>query len=131
MRITHEADYAIRILSYLSDSDGITGARQIAQQCGVSLKFTLKILRKLAMANIVSSQKGASGGFRLVVPPQDISFGQVIEAIDGPIAINHCLSCDFECTRVDNKMDCSIRKKFLNVNRSLREDLYKIHLDEI
>ncbi len=131
MRITHEADYAIRILSYLSNSDGITGAKEIAQQCGVSLKFTLKILRKLAMAGIVSSQKGVNGGFRLILPPQNISFGQVIEAIDGPIAINHCLGCDFDCTRVDDKQDCSIRKKFLNVNRSLREDLYKIHFDEI
>ncbi len=131
MRITHEADYAIRILSYLSGSDGIIGAKEIAQQCGVSLKFTLKILRKLSMAGIVSSQKGVNGGFKLVTPSQDISFGQVIEAIDGPIAINHCLSCDFDCTRVDDKLDCSIRKKFLNVNRSLREDLYKIYIDEI
>ncbi len=131
MRITHEADYAIRIASYLSSQNGITGAKQIAQDCGITLKFALKILRKLVIANVVSSHKGACGGYELAIASKDISFGLIIESIDGPIEINHCLGCDYDCTRVKDKQLCLIRKKFLNVNQSLKEDLYELRIDEI
>ncbi len=130
MRITHEADYAIRIVSYLSRHDGIIGAKQIALKCGVSLKFTLKILRKLAGDNIVTSHKGVYGGYEIIAQKHELSFGRIIEAIDGPIEINHCLGCDFECTRVNDKENCTIRKKFLSVNTSLKDELYKQLIDE-
>ncbi len=131
MRITHEADYALRILSYLAKNKGIINAKQIAERCGISLNFTLKILNKLVAEELVCSHKGVNGGFELNVLPQNISFGQVIEAIDGPIEINHCLGCDFECTRVRDRKSCSMRKKFLHVNQSLKEELYKLRIEEI
>ncbi len=131
MRITHEADYAIRIICYLSKSTGIVGAKEIAENNGISLKFALKILRKLIIAEIVKSYKGVNGGYELTVPTEEISFGRIIEVIDGPIIINHCLGCEFACTRVDDRDKCSIRKRFTEVNNTLRENLYKIRIDEV
>ncbi len=131
MRITHEADYAIRIVCYLINKKGIIGAKEISAQSGVTLRFTLKILRKLGLSEIVKSHKGVNGGYEMVDPTRCISFGEVIEAIDGPININHCLGCEFVCTRVDDIEKCSIRKKFEEVNNTLREDLYKIRIDEV
>ncbi len=131
MRITHEADYAIRIVCYLMHKKGIISAKEIAQENGVTLRFTLKILRRLGIAEIVKSHKGVNGGYELFDSDRRISFGEVIEAIDGPININHCLGCEFICTRVDDIEECSIRKKFTQVNNTLKEDLYNIQIDEV
>ena len=60
----------------------------------------------------------------------DISFGEIIEAIDGPIAINHCLTAEFDCTRVAQKSQCDFRRMFAAINKQLRDELYSITLDK-
>ncbi len=130
MRITHEADYAIRVACCLASVDGKIGAKQISEMTGVTLRFALKILRKMIMGDLVKSFKGVSGGYMLNRPSSEISFGEIIECIDGPIAINHCLSGEFDCTRVSQKCDCDFRRVFSTVNQRLRKDLYEITLDQ-
>ncbi len=130
MRITHEADYAIRVACCLAFSGEKIGAKQISESTGVTLRFALKILRKLIQADIVKSFKGANGGYMLNRSPAEISFGEIIECIDGTIAINHCLTGEFDCTRVAQKRDCNFRRVFSTVNQRLREDLYQITLDQ-
>lgn len=129
MRITHEADYAIRVAHCLACSNDKISAKQISESTGVTLRFALKILRKLIQADIVKSFKGVSGGYMLNRSPADVSFGEIIEAIDGRIAINHCLTGEFECTRVAQKKQCDFRKVFAAVNKQLRDELYSITLD--
>ncbi len=131
MRITHEADYAIRIMYHLSKSGKIISAKELSEKSGVTLRFTLKILRKLSMADMVKSHKGVNGGYELCVSSNEISFGSIIEIIDGPIRINHCLGDGFGCTRVDDKTCCSIRNIFQKVNDTLKKDLYKIRIDDV
>ena len=95
LRITHEADYAVRIVYVLMQSQESTvAASKLAEGSGVTLRFTLKILRKLAGSGIVTAQKGANGGYALAMDPADISLGLIIESIDGPFELNHCLSDD-------------------------------------
>lgn len=130
MRITHEADYAIRVTCCLAFAGSKVGAKQISESTGVTLRFALKILRKLIHADLVKSFKGATGGYMLNRDPAQISFGEIIECIDGPIAINHCLTGEFDCTRIPQKSDCDFRKVFTTVNRRLREDLYQVTLDQ-
>ena len=129
MRITHEADYAIRVAHCLACSNDKISAKQISESTGVTLRFALKILRRLIEADIVKSFKGVSGGYMLNRSPADVSFGEIIEAIDGRIAINHCLTGEFECTRVAQKKQCDFRKVFVAVNQQLRDELYSITLD--
>ena len=130
MRITHEADYAIRVTYCLAFADCKVPAKQISETTGVTLRFALKILRKLIHADIVKSFKGASGGYILNRPPSEISFGEIIECIDGPIAINHCLTNEFDCTRVTQKSICDFRKVFSALNQQLRDELYGVTLDQ-
>ena len=61
MRITHEADYAIRVAFCLAECGGKLGAKEISERTGVTLRFALKILRKLIQAGMVRSYKGANG----------------------------------------------------------------------
>lgn len=129
MRITHEADYAIRVVYCLVEADAKLSSKEIAEQAGITLWFALKILRKLIMANIVKSYKGSAGGYELNRPASEISLGEVVECIDGPILITHCLSKEFDCSRVENKSDCTFRKVFLSVNRTIRQELYDVKMN--
>lgn len=130
MRITHEADYAVRIMYVLASEGKMLPAREISERSGVTLRFALKILRKLASDGIVISYKGSSGGYELGVDPSELSLGRIIECIDGPLEINHCLSEDFDCTRVGDKNICRFRHIFSDISKELRDKLYAIKLDE-
>ena len=128
MRITHEADYAVRFVYDLMKSGGTVSARTLAERTGVTLRFTLKILNKLSAGGIVSSVKGASGGYRLEMSPQELSMGHIIECIDGPFELNHCLSSDFDCTRVGDKNICAFHHIFNDMTRRLKEEFYSIKM---
>lgn len=129
MRITHEADYAIRVVYCLGVADGKQCARDISEITGVTLRFALKILRKLTQSGITQSYKGVTGGYELKRAPSEISLGEIIECIDGPIAINHCLSNEFQCTRVGNRNECDFHLVFAQINKSLRDELMSIRMD--
>ncbi|MDO4373158.1 MAG: Rrf2 family transcriptional regulator [Clostridia bacterium] len=130
MRITHEADYAVRIVYTLMQAEQPpVAASRLAEQSGVTLRFTLKILRKLAGSGIVCAQKGASGGYSLAMDPRDISLGLIIESIDGPFELNHCLNEEYDCTRVKDKRVCQFHHIFDELNAKLKKELYDIKMD--
>ena len=97
MNITLEADYALRIVYVFSCQNVKTDAPTLSERIGVSLRFTLKILRKLLLAGIVRSYKGKSGGYMLAKEPKEISMYDVITAIEGEIPVNRCTCKDYEC----------------------------------
>ncbi|MBQ1270938.1 MAG: Rrf2 family transcriptional regulator [Clostridia bacterium] len=130
MRITHEADYAVRIVYVLAAEKKMLPARDISEKSGVTLRFALKILRKLASEGIVVSYKGASGGYELAADTKELSLGQLIECIDGPLEINHCLSDSFDCTRVGDKRICRFRRVFSELSIELRDKLYSLKLSD-
>lgn len=124
IRITHEADYAIRIVYVLAKEKKMLPARDISEKSGVTLRFALKILRKLTAEGLVVSYKGATGGYELNLTPEELSLGHVIECIDGPLEINHCLGLDFDCTQVEDKSFCRFHGVFSEINHDLHEKLY-------
>ena len=129
MRITHEADYAVRIVYTLMQSEeAVVAASKLADLSGVTLRFTLKILRKLASNGIVTAQKGASGGYSLSMSPDAISLGLIIESIDGPFELNHCLNAEYDCTRVKDKNICQFHHIFDQLNAKLKTELYNIKM---
>ena len=129
MRITHEADYAIRVVYCLGVAGGKQCAKDISETTGVTLRFALKILRKLTQSGITKSYKGVTGGYELQHDPSEISLCEIIECIDGPITINHCLSNEFECTRVGDPYQCDFHRVFNEINKSLRRELGEITMD--
>ena len=88
MHITLESDYAVRIVYCLAQNGGRMEAAAIAEQTGVTLRFSLKILRKLVAGELVKSYKGAGGGYELAKDPKEISLYEVIEQVEGPYAIS-------------------------------------------
>ncbi len=130
MKITREADYAIRIIYNLMGRMSTISAREIAEQTAVTPRFTLKILNKLGAQGIVSAKKGSSGGYMLDADPEKLSIGEIIECIDGPIEIAHCLANEYDCSRVSDRDSCPFHKTFGTLNEGLKEQLYKVKMSQ-
>ncbi|MBA4372821.1 MAG: Rrf2 family transcriptional regulator [Thermodesulfovibrio sp.] len=92
MEITQETDYAVRCILYLSRYAGETPImiETISEEMRIPRSFLAKILQRLAKAGIVQSFRGVKGGFQLKRPPSAISLLDVVEAIEGPVAMNRC-----------------------------------------
>lgn len=130
MKITRESDYAVRIVFYLSKSDIVIGAKQISEETDITPRFALKILRKLCIAEILQSFKGNTGGYKLKKLPKEISIKDVIEAIEGEIAINNCIDSSFECNGM-NTCNCAIREAFAVANNALKTELERQTFDKL
>ena len=87
VKVTAKADYAVRAMLELATVDeGLVKGERIAHAQGIPLKFLENILIDLRHAGIVHAQRGAEGGYRLARDPRDVTIGQVIRAVEGPLA---------------------------------------------
>jgi Rrf2 family protein len=101
MLVTREADYAIRCVLEVAKHGRISAA-EVARIRSISPTFLGKIVQTLAKAGILSTRRGVGGGISLAVPPEQITLLQVIEAVEGPIALNDCLGPQPNCLHVDS-----------------------------
>ena len=93
MKLTRGADYGARGMIRLAQDapDRVMLVSDIAAREGLPESYLAKIFQELARSGIVRSHRGAGGGFSLSRPPTDITLRQIVEAIEGPIALNTCL----------------------------------------
>ena len=94
MQITRQADYAVRAVLYLAQlgAEQRAATSQIAQEQSIPPSFLAKIVSQLSVAGLLQTSRGARGGVSLARPPEQISLLEVVEAIDGPILLNECVS---------------------------------------
>lgn len=138
MHVTSESDYALRIMYALSNFDPVTNspkvtkASDISRTTGVTIRFAMKILRKLTLAGIVDSKKGSSGGYFLAKNIEDISLGEIIETIEGQIRITSCTQDDYDCPRAISQTDpCRFHHIFCDLTNSIRDQFYSIKLSDV
>lgn len=131
MRITQEADYAVRIVDCLAKRDQRVDAGKIAEITGVTLRFTLKILRKLGISGIVKSYKGAHGGYELARDPHEINLREVIESVDGEIAISKCLCGENSCNHTErDDCTCYYYKVFAEVSKTIKDKFESVNFGD-
>lgn len=92
MQYSIGVEYALHCLVYLIDipEDSSTGIKELSTFQGISDTYLSKIFTKLSKAGIVSSVPGVKGGYRLAKSPEEISFWDVIKAVEGPKPIFQC-----------------------------------------
>ena len=87
VKVTAKADYAVRaVLELATVDEGLVKGERIAHAQGIPLKFLENILIDLRHAGLVHAQRGAEGGYRLTRKPADVTLGEVIRAVEGPLA---------------------------------------------
>ncbi len=92
MEITRQADYALRAMLFLArqEQDQRTATSEIAKKQNIPPSFLAKIISQLSIAGLIHTSRGARGGVSMARPLNEITMLQVVEAIDGPVALNEC-----------------------------------------
>ncbi len=132
MRITQEADYAMRIVLALSKrGEGVRlDAKSIALEENVPQRFALKILRKLTKSGIVNSYRGVQGGYAISRNPKEINMLDVIIAIDGPVYINRCLESAEACN-LNRSKSCTIHKELARLQGMINEEMKQVNFEQL
>ena len=120
MQIPRRVDYGLRAVIYLSvqDPERCCSITEIATQQGVPKKFLEKIIQDLIHGGLIKSKRGACGGYTLARSPEEISFYEVIEALEGPIAVNACMDQHVSCEQLPR---CSMVNVWSEVQRKVTE----------
>ena len=124
LQISRKIDYALRAVICMADQPPgeVVSFRKIATIEQVPEDFMAKILRQLVREGLVNSTRGARGGYCLARPPEEISFLEVIEAVDGPVMLNLCLgdmsTCDQACSCLMVDVWRQAQEAMLNVFRT-------------
>jgi len=99
MKITYKGDYALKALfqlalRYGNDQEGVMSISDITRLGDMPTKFLEQILLLLRRGGFVKSKRGIKGGFYLARPPREITIGQIIRFIEGPIEPISCIEKD-------------------------------------
>ncbi len=129
-RLSKLADYGIVIMTNLARKpDRQFSAAEIAQESLIPQPTVSKILKMLTRAELLTSHRGAKGGYGLARACCDITVAEVITAIEGPIALTACIeegsgACDIERL-------CPARANWQRINDAIRSALDGINIEEM
>jgi len=123
LTINQATDYAFRAVLYLAKhAEEVVEAKVIAEREAIPMRFLLKIMPLLIKTGIVKSYRGIGGGYSLAKKPQDISFLNVLEAIEGPVRLNRCLINPSACNK-QAVPSCDIHHVLGSVQERLKQEL--------
>ena len=127
MRLSRKSDYAIRAIRHIAGlgKGNLGSINSIAEAEQIPREFLAKILKDLTRGGILVSFQGVKGGYTMAQEPKEVSFLNVIEAIDGPIHLNLCTEPD-GC-RCEQYETCDIREFWESQERSFKKALGKQH----
>ncbi len=131
MRLSSLADYAIVMMSAVARHCGHArlNAAQVADETGLPLPTVQKLVSKLSQAGLLRSVRGAGGGFQLARPPAAVTLAEIIEAIEGPIAMTSCVDNDRpDCCLEGN---CKVQPHWGVVNNAVRGALSGVSLSSL
>ncbi|WP_284123938.1 SUF system Fe-S cluster assembly regulator [Parerythrobacter aestuarii] len=129
MRLSNLADYAVVTMSHAARhcGGGRVSASELAAETGLPAPTVQKIVSKLTAAGLLRSVRGAGGGLQLARPAAAITVADIVEAVEGPIALTACVD-GAECA-VDH--NCSVKPHWPVVNEALRGALAAIPLTQL
>ena len=103
MQVSRKVDYALRAVIHLADEEAgerICSVSEIASRERIPRQFLEKIVQELIHKGLVRSRRGPRGGYVLARPPDQVTFRDVIEAVEGPIALNNCTGGHPDCSLI-------------------------------
>lgn len=129
LRVSRLTDYATMLLTELARQPGaLLSAAALAEQARLETTTASKVLKQLAQAGVVESQRGAAGGYRLSRPASDISLADVVTAIEGPIGMTECSIHAGEC---GHESHCGISSGWQRVSSAIESALTTVSLADL
>ncbi len=130
IRLTNLADYAVVVMTAAARSgDPRLSAGAVSAMTALPSPTVAKIMGQLARAGLLVSTRGVAGGFGLARPAAEISIADIVEAVDGPIAMTLCASGHASDCALEGA--CAVRPHWPLINRSVRAALAAVTLSDI
>ena len=128
LRISKLTDYGTVVLAHLAGRTGVVSSADVAAATGLALPTVSKLLKALGRAGLVSSTRGANGGYELARAPREISAAEIIDALEGPVSITECSSDDSNC---EHEGVCNVGGAWQRINVAIRRALTDVSLDDL
>jgi FeS assembly SUF system regulator len=130
LRLNRMTDYAIVVLGQMAQDTGrVRTAAALADATGVPVPTVSKLLKQMAGASLVSAHRGAKGGYSLDRPATVVTVTEIIQALEGPIALTACVDGAEETCEVESC--CPMRGNWNRVNRAIRSALDGVTLADM
>lgn len=132
MRLSSLADYAVVLMAAAARHCGGAArlnATMLSGETGVPLPTAQKLVSRLSAAGLLESARGTGGGFRLSRPPSAISLADIVEAVEGPIAMTTCVDEDRDDCALDGH--CAVKPHWAVVNEAVRGALAAVSLAKL
>ena len=135
MKLSTKGRYSVTALYELAlhYGEGVVPLKTIAKTQGISENYLEQLMAPLRRAGLVESVRGAQGGYTLALPPAEVTIGQIITAVEGPIALVDCLLTNAKaegrsCVRAGH---CVTRQIWEEVRDSINSVLNNISLADL
>ena len=129
LRMAKLTDYGIVLLTQFAARQDATPmtARELSVQARLPLPTVGKLLKQLSHGGLLSSQRGTKGGYFLARPAREITVAQIIEVLEGPMALTECQAPGV----CDQERFCSVKPNWLVINRTVRDALSNVTLADM
>lgn len=129
LRISKLTDYGTVLLAHLArNPHEVCSSAEIALSTGISLPTASKLLKSLARNGLVTSTRGANGGYTLAREASAISAAEIIDALEGPVSITECSASDSHC---DIEEVCGVGNAWQRINVAIRDALHEVSLVDL
>ena len=130
LRLNRMTDYAIVVLGALAHRHGdVLATAHLAELTGLAQPTVAKVSKILLAADLVETQRGVRGGYRLTKAPAAISLVDIVEAMEGPIAVTDCVNGAQDPCAVSNC--CFMSSHWNHVNLAIRNALNEVSLEDL
>jgi Rrf2 family protein len=128
LRFTKRADYGLMAMYYIAAQERSVSAKRIAEEFSIPPELMAKILQRLAKRRLIVSHNGPKGGYELARDPREITVGEVLRAIEGPLRIVSCMTGDGDCPQFSR---CNLRRPVEKIQTSISRLLDTMTLSEL
>ncbi len=128
LKISKLTDYGTLVLAQLAKESKLSSAHKVARATHLGQPTVSKILKALTHAGLVVSERGAQGGYALARPAVEISAAEIIDALEGPVAITECSLTKGHC---DLQSNCQVATAWQKINFSIRRALNEVSLVDL
>lgn len=132
MKLSTKGKYGVRAVYEIARhyGKGPITIKEIAERQGISFSYLEQILHKLGKAGLIESVRGPSGGYLLSCKPSELTIGDIVRSLEGPIALSHCLEPgeSGDCYQAD---DCVAKMVWSRVGAKIEEALDSISFEDL
>lgn len=128
LRISRLADYATVIMREMAATEEALSGAEIAQHTSIQLPTVRKLLKQLLKAGLLTSERGANGGYQLAKSAEQINLAAIVEAIDGPLALTECSLPTGNCAISSH---CVNKQNWHVINNVVKAALSEVNLLEM